>query len=397
MASTALVVFFLALMEACLRGWHTATSLFRDITTSIRGDSRLYSLLSIASTPHTGNMRVMQQALSRYISWVMASCNVSPGMQTGEKGISQVNITTGLSLAERIMSATLTTSFCWILLLLNGIMLFTLRNKCIFRETSRYILLYNLLLGDTLQMVFSQLMYCLTSFRITLLYPVCGVLVLFGNLFSRISPLVLVAMSLERYVAVCHPLRHASIMTRENTVRLMLGMWIVCFIILLIQDLIILRFPFEQLESLQMTQQCHSITMSLLPLTEIFKNTYSVLVFFAAGLANISSYIGIVIAARSAATDKVSARKAKSTLLLHLVQLSLSLLSVIYSNIVIILSPLLNWVAFNQMQIFLFVCFFLLPRSLSSLVYGLRDQSLRIALLYLLFFCFKGSVKAAVS
>ncbi|XP_057685096.1 odorant receptor 131-2-like [Corythoichthys intestinalis] len=313
------------------------------------------------------------------------------------QGISLANITTGLSLAERIVSATLTTLICLILLFLNGIMLFTLRNKFMFRETSRYILLYNLLLGDTLQLLISQLLYCLTSFRITLTYPACGVLVLLGNLFSRISPLVLVAMSLERYVAVCHPLRHASIMTRGNTVRAMRGMWIVCFKIVLIQNLLILMFPFEQLDSLQMTQPCRYIALFLLPFSEIYHNTYSGLVFFFAGLAIISSYVGIVIAARSAATDKVSVRKAKSTLLLHLVQLSLSLLSVIYSNILTILSPLLNWVAFNQMQIFLFVCFFLLPRSLSSLVYGLRDQSLRIALLYLLFCRFKGPVKAVVS
>ncbi|XP_057685091.1 odorant receptor 131-2-like [Corythoichthys intestinalis] len=311
--------------------------------------------------------------------------------------ISLANVTTRLSLAERIVSTTLTTAFCWILIFLNGIMLFTLRNKCMFRETSRYILLFNLLLGDTLLLVVSQLMYCLNSFRITLMYPVCSVLVLFGNLFSRISPLVLVAMSLERYVAVCHPLRHASIMTRGNTVKAMIGMWIVCFIIVLIDDLLILMFPFEQLESLQMTQPCNSIAMSLLPLTEIFDNTYSVLVFFAAGLANISSYVGIVIAAKSAATDKVSARKAKNTLLLHLVQLSLSLLSVIYPNILIILSSLLNWVAFHQMQIFLFVCFFLLPRSLSSLVYGLRDQSLRISLLNVFCCRFKGPVEAVMS
>ncbi|XP_057685094.1 odorant receptor 131-2-like [Corythoichthys intestinalis] len=313
------------------------------------------------------------------------------------QSLSLANVTIRLSLAERIVSAALTISFCWILLFLNGIMLFTLRNKCMFRETSRYILLYNLLLGDTLQLVVSQLMYCLNSFRVIFTYPVCSVLVLFGNLFSRISTLVLVAMSLERYVAVCHPLRHASIMTKGNTVRAMLGMWIVCFIILLIQDLLILRFPFEQLESLQMTQPCRYSSMFLLPFSEIFHNTYSVLVFFVAGLANISSYVGIVIAARSAATDKVSVRKAKGTLLLHLVQLSLSLLSVIYSNILTILSPLLNWVAFNQIRIFLFVCFFLLPRSLSSLVYGLRDQNLRIELLYLFCCCAKGPVKAVVS
>ncbi|XP_057695338.1 odorant receptor 131-2-like [Corythoichthys intestinalis] len=283
------------------------------------------------------------------------------------------------------MATTVTLSACWFLLFLNGIMLFTLSNKCMFRETSRYILLFNLLLGDTLLIVVSQLIYCLHLFHIRVMYPVCSVLVLFGTLFSRISPLVLAVMSLERYVAVCHPLRHASIMTREITVRTMLGMWIVCFKIALIQNLLILMFPFEQLESLQMTQPCRYIAMFLVPFYEIYNNTNSALVFFVAGLTNIASYVGIVIAARSATTDKVSARKAKSTLLLHLVQLSLSLLSVIYTNILTILSPLLNWVAFNQMQIFLFVCFVLLPRSLSSLVYGLRDRSLRVELIYL--FC----------
>nr|XP_061797599.1 odorant receptor 131-2-like [Nerophis lumbriciformis] len=192
------------------------------------------------------------------------------------QGILLANVTTGLSLAERIVSATLTTFICLILLFLNGIMLFTLRNKFMFRETSRYILLYNLLLGDTLQLVVSQLMYCLTSFRVTLTYPACGVLVLLTNLFSRISPLVLVAMSLERYVAVCHPLRHASIMTRGNTVRAMLGMWIVCFKIVLIQNLLILMFPFEQLESLQMTQPCRYIALFLLP---FYHHIYLSLVF----------------------------------------------------------------------------------------------------------------------
>ncbi|KAF7648079.1 hypothetical protein LDENG_00162470 [Lucifuga dentata] len=58
-----------------------------------------------------------------------------------------------------------------------------------------------------------------------------------------------------------------------------------------------------------------------------------------------------MLAARSASTDKDSARKARNTLLLHMVQLGLTLSSTM---------------------------------CLSALIYGLRDQTIRSTLMYYL-------------
>ncbi|XP_061683280.1 odorant receptor 131-2-like isoform X2 [Syngnathoides biaculeatus] len=273
------------------------------------------------------------------------------------------NSTLWLGLQERVAGGTSTTFFCLIFLFINSVMLFTLGSKRVFRETSRYILLSNLLLGDTLQLVISQLLYLLSASRVTLTYPLCGVIVMLTKLFSRISPLVLVVMSLERYVAVCHPLRHASIITSRNT-----------------------------LESLQMSKFCSFFTMLVVPISEVYFNIYTYFLFISASLTIVFSYVGVIVSARSAATDKDSARKARDTLLLHLAQLGLSLLSVFYTTLLLRISTVLSHMVFVQLQSTLFVCLFLLPRCLSSLVYGLRDQSLRVVFMYHLFCHLKVSV-----
>ncbi|XP_061683320.1 odorant receptor 131-2-like isoform X1 [Syngnathoides biaculeatus] len=304
------------------------------------------------------------------------------------------NVSARLDNAERAVAAAVTTSFSLIFLYVNCVMLFTLGSKRVFRETSRYILLSNLLLGDTLQLAISQLLYLLSASRVTLTYPLCGVFVMLGKLFSRISPLVLVVMSLERYVAVCHPLRHASIITSRNTVGASLAAWVFCFLNVLIQGLLLLMFPFDQLESLQMSKFCSVINIFLVPAYEVYFNVYTYFLFISASLTVAFTYVSVIKSARSAATDKDSARRARNTLLLHMVQLGLSLISVFYSKFLTFLFTVLTWVVIQRLQVVLFVCFSLLPRCLSSLIYGLRDQSLRVVFVYHLFCHLKVSVAA---
>ncbi|XP_057677548.1 odorant receptor 131-2-like [Corythoichthys intestinalis] len=306
------------------------------------------------------------------------------------------NMTAGLSLMEHLVTATMTISSCLMFLFVNGVMLFTLRSKPVFREMPRYILLFHLLLGDTLQLAFSLLLYLLSASLITVTYPLCGVLVMLGNLVSRVSALVLVVMSLERYVAVCHPLRHTSITTVRNMNVAVLAVWLFCFVNVLIQGLLLIEFPFDQLESLQMTQRCTFHAILLVPVLEHYYDVYTYFVFILAGLSIIFSYLGVIMVAKSAATDKDSTHKARNTLLLHLVQLGLSLLSVPFAIILTKFSTLLNRLVFSRVRSSLFVCFYLLPRSLSGLVYGLRDQNLRVVFVY--HFCchLKVSVNAVI-
>ncbi len=295
---------------------------------------------------------------------------------------SQTNLTVGFGLLERAMLSSLTTVPCCVFLFINGTMLFTLRSKPVFCETSRYILLYNLLFADTMQMAVSQLLYILSICQIMLTYPVCGLLVMFANLTNEISPLTLVVMSLERYVAVCYPLRHATIITIRNTGVAIIVVWLFCSLNVLIRVILLLDFPFEDLESLQMKYFCSTLIMFLGQMSDDYDKAYTYFLFVSAGVAVSCSYIGVMVAARSASTDKVSACKARNTLLLHLVQLGLSLSSTMHNSFLVAVSKIVTKTVLVRIQNVFYVFMILLPRCLSAFIYGLRDQTIRPILVY---------------
>ncbi|XP_068436658.1 odorant receptor 131-2-like [Clinocottus analis] len=298
--------------------------------------------------------------------------------------LSQTNSTAGLQyqgLMERLMIATVTTLLCCVFLFINVTMLFTLRSKVVFCETSRYVLLFNLLCADTVQMALGQLLYLVAFCRVRLTYPVCGVLTLLTKLLNEISPLTLVAMSLERFVAVCFPLRHAAIITMSSTALAVAAVWTYSSLNILIRVILLLDFPFEDLESLQMNDYCSDISMFLGPMSDVYDKAYTYFLFLSASVAVVSSYVGVMIAARSASTDKASARKARNTLLLHVGQLGLSLSSTVYNPILIPLYRVLKRIVFVRVQNVLYVFIFIFPRCLSSLIYGIRDQTIRLELM----------------
>ncbi|XP_034463202.1 odorant receptor 131-2-like [Hippoglossus hippoglossus] len=307
----------------------------------------------------------------------------------------QANITTGWMFLERVMMGTVTSVPCCIFFFINVTMLFTLRSKAVFRESSRYILLYNLLVADTMQMALSQLMYLLAVCRTRLSYPVCGLLIMLANFTNEISPLTLVVMSLERYVAVCQPLRHATIITITNTALAIIVVWAISSLNVLVRVLLLLDFPFENLDTLQMKDFCGTLVLFLGPMSDDYDKAYTCFVFVSATVVITCTYIGVMVAARSASTDKASARKARNTLLLHLVQLGLSLLSTIHNSVIgaiskIVTRPILL-IILNTLYVFLIM----LPRCLSSLIYGLRDKTIRPVFLYHL--CCGLRLKAEVS
>nr|AEA11121.1 odorant receptor [Larimichthys crocea] len=287
-------------------------------------------------------------------------------------------------LLGRILFTTLTGMPCCLFLLINGIMLFTLRSKAVFRETSRYILLYNLLFADAFMLALSQLLYIMAACRLITTYPVCGVITLLTILTNEISPLTLVVMCLERYVAVCYPPRHATIITIRNTGLAIVVIWAICSLNVLTAVFMLLNFSFEDQQNLQMKDYCRREIMFLNPVSDLYDKVYTYILFCSAGVAVSFSYIGVMVAARSATTDKASAQKASKTLLLHLVQLGLILLSALHTPSIQAISKVVDAITSDRLHIVHYVFIIILPRCLSSLIYGLRDQTIRPVLMYYL-------------
>ncbi|MEQ2218770.1 hypothetical protein XENOCAPTIV_007926, partial [Xenoophorus captivus] len=236
-------------------------------------------------------------------------------------------------LLERVITFTLCTIPSCVFLCINGTVLFTLRSKSVFRDTCRYVLLYNTLFADTVQLMVSQVLFLLAVCRIRLTYPVCGILTRIATLFNVISPLTLLVMSLESW-------------------------------------------------RLEMKDFCSDLAMLLGPRSKDYNRGFTIFLFASAELVIISSYFGVIKAARSASTDKSLALKARHTLLLHLVELCLSMSSTIFNPLLLPILRVVTREVFARIHKFLYVLIILFPTCLSALIYGLRDQTIRLVLLH---------------
>ncbi|XP_043997433.1 odorant receptor 131-2-like [Gambusia affinis] len=225
-----------------------------------------------------------------------------------------------------VLFTIVTTLPCCVFLFINLTMLYTLRSRPLFREASRYVLLFNLLLVDTVQLFQSQSMFLLSAVSLSLLYPVCAALTAFSSLAHCVSVVTLVSMCLEWCVAVCYPLRHSAIVTLRNTGAAIGVIWGVSSSHVIVQlSLMLSRFSVADLGVMQMVYYCGKESAFIDPVSDLYDRAFTYFLFLL-GAATVSfSYAGIIVAARSASTDRASAVRARRTLLLHLLQLGLSM------------------------------------------------------------------------
>ncbi|KAJ8383230.1 hypothetical protein SKAU_G00040080 [Synaphobranchus kaupii] len=96
-------------------------------------------------------------------------------------------------------------------------MLFTLNRKAAFQGVSRYILFGHMLFADSIQLLCSMFSYLIAVVKVYMSNGLCVILLLPASITIRIAPLNLAVMALERYSAICFPLRHADIATSKWT------------------------------------------------------------------------------------------------------------------------------------------------------------------------------------
>ncbi|XP_056315148.1 odorant receptor 131-2-like [Danio aesculapii] len=254
---------------------------------------------------------------------------------------------------------------------INGVFVFTFFRSSVFYNDPRYILYIHLVINDTLMVFVSVSLSVMAYAWQNVPFPFCVILLLIVSKTHKNSLLTLAGMSVERYIAICKPLHHHQICTVRRTYILISLIWSVAvlpglahFILLLLIDPSIFT----------KATVCTLAKLYNTPYHEELNKYMSSIYASAVLLILIYTYCRVMITARRASSDKSSAKKAQSTILLHGAQLLLCMLSNITGSIEVMyieLSPA-DW---SKLLFGNYLLTHLLPRLLTPLIYGVRDKA----------------------
>ncbi|XP_073404456.1 odorant receptor 131-2-like [Dendrobates tinctorius] len=236
------------------------------------------------------------------------------------------------------------------------------------RDSARYTLFAHMLINDTLYLLVGFLLLLATVFAITFLVPVCYILITLGASTFRATLYILMAMALERYISVCFPLRHVELCTGPRCKATAIVIWVVG-LVPSAADFISLMTS-VRMDFFASYIKCN---VDLFEITEMQKSLQSITLILSLALGVLIilyTYVNIMAVALKISSGKSSAFKAARTVLLHAFQLLLCFASL--SLPVAEMKHDAHLVRF--MHFFALTC---LPRFISPVIYGLRDEILR--------------------
>ncbi|XP_029963585.1 odorant receptor 131-2-like [Salarias fasciatus] len=275
-----------------------------------------------------------------------------------------------------------------VFLFINIVLLTTFFMKEVFYTTMRYIFFATTLMSDCLILVLTDVMLLQVFFNFKIPMGLCCILVILSILYTLVTPFTLTAMSLERYVAICMPLRHAELCSPRSTLN--------CILIIhglsSLPSIITFAIVFAS-APLSFYQQNAICTLNIFifhrwqnELLAVINEFY----FINMCITVIYCYVQIMKVAKTASgEDKKSVWKGIKTVVLHAFQLLLCLIQLwcpFIENAVF----KINKKVFVIIRYFNYIVFYLASRCLSPLVYGLRDESFYLALKHYALLGFRG-------
>ncbi|KAM9319781.1 odorant receptor 131-2-like [Gastrophryne carolinensis] len=251
-----------------------------------------------------------------------------------------------------------------------GIILWVFFSNSSIKEISRYVLFIHMILNDTLHLLVALFLFISTAYSFYIPVPLCYIILTLSISSFRISPYSLAAMSMERYIAVCYPLRHAQLCTIKMTTTTIAALWAVSLIYNIADLITLCSFVDKKFFSLNVICGRKSLTRTqeqgTISLCEI------IISFSSVGLIILYTYVRVAWVARKISSTKSSAIKAGKTIMLHMFQLILYMMSFTSGLTETYLKD--NKVFLNIINYLVFMC---LPRFLSPLIYGLKDEVFR--------------------
>ncbi|XP_036414982.1 odorant receptor 131-2-like [Colossoma macropomum] len=304
-----------------------------------------------------------------------ADCNNS---QNESSSLHQLQLVSSISL-RKDLSLAITQIFVWPFVYINVLMLFTFYRKQAFRTETRYILFAHTLLTDVIILLLTDFVVILSYGSVLMPMAFCIPFCMLMETVSTCTPLTITAMCVERYVAICMPLRHSAISTTSRILTAILIIWIISSIKPFI-DVFILVATVSQEYFLEPTL-CYYEIMTPEQWHRTMRGIMNVSNFIIILLTEFFCYLMIVLALQTATVDKKSAGKGLRTISLHMFQLILCTLEIIYPYIEAVIVEL-DTQLYLSIRSFNFITFSVIARAVSPLVYGMRDENFYSSLLY---------------
>uniref|UniRef100_A0A3B5QBQ5 Adenosine receptor A2b-like n=1 Tax=Xiphophorus maculatus TaxID=8083 RepID=A0A3B5QBQ5_XIPMA len=254
---------------------------------------------------------------------------------------------------------------------INAGLIHTFCGNQIFNTNPRYILFVHLVINDMIQVTLTVALFIISYILYKIHVFVCCILILTALFTTENTPLNLACMAVECYIAICIPLRHAQICTIKRTRVLISLIWITSLVSVL-PDLFI-TLATEPLDYFNTQVFCLRETAFRSPRIIERRNITYIVYLVLVWCIIFFIYFRILFTARIANRH---AKKARNTVLLHGLQLLLCMAT--YAEH-LVKQAVLQWLP-KYYSDSLFVCYIIfqiLPRSISSLIYGIRDKTFR--------------------
>ncbi|XP_036425602.1 odorant receptor 131-2-like [Colossoma macropomum] len=256
---------------------------------------------------------------------------------------------------------------------INGMLVVIFVRNPVFHKDPRYILYINLVINDILMICISVTLYVLTYAWPYVNVSFCFLLMAIGSTTHMNTPVILAGMAIERYIAVCKPLHHSQICTLNRTYILICVIWGIGAIPAVIDVIIVIALqPSSYFNSLTYCQPIIVYNSKYHMQKTIGAQTIYMPIVW---ITLFYTYFRVLFTAKVASSvhHQSSAKKARNTILLHGGQLLLCMLSYVTPVLDLMLIPFFPSHR-TKITFFNYLLTNIVPRLLSPLIYGVRDQ-----------------------
>ncbi|XP_061072276.1 putative gustatory receptor clone PTE01 [Conger conger] len=240
-----------------------------------------------------------------------------------------------------------------------------------------YLFLFNLSVNDLIGIsgIVPRVISDLMSDDRHISFPACVIQALCIHLYGGATLLILSVMAFDRYIAICHPLRYHSIMTKSTVKKLIAFSWMLDFLLMGGLFGLTLRFPF--CKTVLANFFCSNVFLLRITCATDTRlnNIYGL--FITAILNGIGlfsvvfSYTWILFTCFKN-KDSDSKRKALHTCATHL----LVFLIYAFSGIIVVVANRFPNSPQNLLN-FLRMSFVIFPPSLNPIIYGVKTKEIR--------------------